>query len=604
MRKPLKGFITYSHEDTQAKRELRKRLAVMEQGNELVTWDDGQLTPGDKALQADILKEVVNSNLLLYLVSAASLASKNCNKELAEALNSGIRVIPIILEYCDWSYHQLSAFEVLPHKGKPISRWSDQSEGWQNVVSGIRRTIDKMQSQANPSSGTSEEELRAELVFQCGNVQILLGQLDRAIEIYSDAVELRSRHVPTYNNRGVAYLSKSKLDNAIADFSKAIELHPQFSLVYYNRGIAYDKKENFGEAIVDYTWAITLKSDSPHAYYNRGLAYSNKGEFNKAITDYTKAITLKLDYADAYMNRGNIYQDRGEFDCAVRDFTKVIELNSHDADAYYNRGNAYKNKAEFDRAIKDFNIAIQLNPSYVKAHNNRGMIYGMQGKFDHAILDFDAAVKLEPDYVNAYMNRGTAYIMQGELDKAISDYDRAIELNPEYAEAYSNRGNAYCEKGEMDKAIADYSQAIVQKPKVAESYYTRGEAFLRIGKWVEAQRDLTAAILQGVDIVDVFHSIHGGMAAFEEKTGVKFPQDIVDLLTPREGPFEIDKETRVALGMKYYENGELSSGLAARLAGVSRTEFMFLMKDYGLSPFGTAEDLKAELEDAHKISHQ
>ena len=33
-------------------------IAVMAQNNELVTWDDGQLTPGDGALQEDILKKV------------------------------------------------------------------------------------------------------------------------------------------------------------------------------------------------------------------------------------------------------------------------------------------------------------------------------------------------------------------------------------------------------------------------------------------------------------------------------------------------------------------------------------------------------------------
>ncbi len=82
MNKPLKGFITYSHEDKTQKNELRKRLTVMEQQNELVTWDDCQLIPGDKARQEDILKKVVDSDILLYLVSAASLASKNCNREL------------------------------------------------------------------------------------------------------------------------------------------------------------------------------------------------------------------------------------------------------------------------------------------------------------------------------------------------------------------------------------------------------------------------------------------------------------------------------------------------------------------------------------------
>ena len=169
MNKPLKGFITYSHEDIEAKKELRKRLVVMEQNNELVTWDDGQLTPGDKALQKDILKKVEDSDILLYLVSAASLASKNCNKELAEAIKQEMRVIPIILEHCDWLCHQLSGFEVLPHKGKPLTKWDDVSEGWQNVVNGIRKAIDEMRRQAEPTSERAQNRRLAEWVFQHGN---------------------------------------------------------------------------------------------------------------------------------------------------------------------------------------------------------------------------------------------------------------------------------------------------------------------------------------------------------------------------------------------------------------------------------------------------
>ena len=253
---------------------------------------------------------------------------------------------------------------------------------------------------------------------------------------------------------------------------------------------------------------------------------------------------------------------------------------------------SHSKKCEWEKAISDFTKAIELDSEFSIAYSNRGAAYYNKGKLYCAIGDFGEVINLTPEDALAYYNRGVVYQDKGELDKAISDFTKAIELNPEYAEGYSNRGNAYCEKGEMDKAIADYSEAIVLKPKVAESYYTRGEAWLRIGKWEEAQRDLTAAILQGVDVVDVFHSIHSGIAAFEEKTGVKLPKDIVHLLTPRKEPFEIDKEARVALGMKYYENGELSSGLAARLAGVSRTEFMFLMKDYGLSPLGTSEEIR------------
>ena len=169
------------------------------------------------------------------------------------------------------------------------------------------------------------------------------------------------------------------------------------------------------------------------------------------------------------------------------------------------------------------------------------------------------------------------------MDKTIANYGKAIELNPELVEAYTQRGNAYRDKAELDSAIADYTEALKLRPKVAEFYYTRGEVWLLAKGWEEAKTDLTAALLQDVDVAAAFHNTHGSIAAFEEKIGSRLPKEIVGLLTPRSEPFEIDKDARIALGMKYYGNDELSSGLAARLGGVPREEFWYLMGDYGLS---------------------
>ena len=64
------------------------------------------------------------------------------------------------------------------------------------------------------------------------------------------------------------------------------------------------------------------------------------------------------------------------------------------------------------------------------------------------------------------------------------------------------------------------------------------------------------------------------------------------------------KEARLLLALKYYETGKLSTGLAAQLAGVPRTTFIFLLGRHGLSPFGeTPEKLEESLENARKASH-
>ena len=144
MSKPLKIFITYSHINTEAKDKLITCLTVMKCEGLISIWHDNEILGGDKWREEIFSTNLPNSDILIYLVSADSLASENCNKELSEALKRGIRVIPIILEHCDWLHHQLSSFEVLPHKGTPIIKWDDESEGWQNVVSSIRIVISRI----------------------------------------------------------------------------------------------------------------------------------------------------------------------------------------------------------------------------------------------------------------------------------------------------------------------------------------------------------------------------------------------------------------------------------------------------------------------------
>ena len=228
MSKSLKIFITYSHKNTAEKNRLITYLAVMKRQGLISIWHDNEILGGDKWRDEIFSANLPNADILLYLVSADSLASENCNKELVEALKREIRVIPIILEHCDWLHHRLSGFEVLPHKGTPITKWDDESEGWQNVVGGIRGAISQIRSQTSTSSGTSEKELRAELAFQHGNVLMMLRQTEEAIKTYSQAIELNSRAANAYSNRSTAYRDNEDFKLAIQDFNMSKQLKSNF----------------------------------------------------------------------------------------------------------------------------------------------------------------------------------------------------------------------------------------------------------------------------------------------------------------------------------------------------------------------------------------
>ena len=506
MSKPLKAFITYSHEDDQKRKKLRTCLAVMEGKDEIKPRDDTDIAAGGKARQEDILKEVANSDILLYLVSAASLASKNCNKELIEAVRLEKRIISIILESCDWLHAQLSDFQALPAKGKPINKWQPESDGWQNVVEGIREAIEAMQSQADTPSGTSEKELRAELAFQHGNVLMMIGQIDVAIEAYSHAITLNPDNADAYHNRGVAYHAKGDSDRAIEDYTKVIKRNSNYAIAYSNRGDAYRNKGDYDRAIEDCNMAIGLNPDYAEAYYNRGIAYEEKGDLDRAITNYTKAIDLNPNYANAYNNRGVVYDKKGDSDRAIEDYTKAINLKPDFIIAYNNRASVYDNKGDSDCAIEDYTQVINLKPDFVEVYNNRGVAYHAKGDFDRAIQDYNRAIDLKPNYAEAYYNCGIAYGEKGDYDRVISEYTKAIDLNPNYVKAYYNRGNTYRETGDSDRAIEDYTQAINFKPDFVEVYNNRGNIYRETGEYNRAIKDYNTAIELKPDDADTYHN--------------------------------------------------------------------------------------------------
>ena len=293
MSRSIKIFITYAHTDSAATDKLISLLAGMKHENLISIWAENKIIPED-SWHDTIFRNLANSDILLYLVSANSLASENCDRELSEALTANIRTIPIILESCDWCDHQLSNFMALPGEGIPIVEWASESKGWQSVIDSIRKVVDEVRSRKHPSSDTSEKELHAELAFQRGNALLIIEQPDMAIKAYSESIDLKPGIAPYYNNRGVAYRQKGEIGLAIEDCNKAIQLKPNFANAYINRGIAYRIKGDYDRAIVDYTKAIEIKPDSADAYYNRSKAWLYLGEQQKAKLDMAIASNMGI----------------------------------------------------------------------------------------------------------------------------------------------------------------------------------------------------------------------------------------------------------------------------------------------------------------------
>jgi len=76
---------------------------------------------------------------------------------------------------------------------------------------------------------------------------------------------------------------------------------------------------------------------------------------------------------------------------------------------------------------------------------------------------------------------------------------------------------------------------------------------------------------------------------------VELPEQVTDV---------DEKEVRMIVAARLFEQGKLSSGRAAEVAGVTKREFIETVGKYGVSIFGqqTMEEVQSDLENARAAS--
>lgn len=90
-------------------------------------------------------------------------------------------------------------------------------------------------------TGDLSDEERADALNNRGAVYSDgMGDYDKAIQDYDQAIRLLPDDKAEYNNRGNAYSRKGDYDRAIADFNQAIRLDPNYDSPYLGRAGVYE----------------------------------------------------------------------------------------------------------------------------------------------------------------------------------------------------------------------------------------------------------------------------------------------------------------------------------------------------------------------------
>ena len=150
----MRTFISYSHRDENALDRLRVHLTTLKRDGYITEWYDRMILAGDD-LDDMIEKELENADIFLLLVSPDFIASDYCvGREMRRALErhetGQVRVVPIIVEPCDWkSMDNLCQLRAIPKDGRPISKWPNPNDAYLDITQELRRIIDAKNSKAS-----------------------------------------------------------------------------------------------------------------------------------------------------------------------------------------------------------------------------------------------------------------------------------------------------------------------------------------------------------------------------------------------------------------------------------------------------------------------
>jgi|SanBayMetagenome_1026888.scaffolds.fasta_scaffold11119_1 tetratricopeptide (TPR) repeat protein len=391
----------------------------------------------------------------------------------------------------------------LPQKFEPIVKGcleKDRKKRWT-----AQQVLDVL-------SGKTKQPEDAIAYYNRGNVYYDLGEKQKALEDYNQALKLDPNLAYAYNGRGnVYYYNLGENQKALEDYNQALKLDPNFAVSYNGRGNVYYNLGEKQKALEDYNQALKLDPNLVYAYHGRGNVYYDLGEKQKALEDYQKAAQLFQQQGNTYwykqannrikeLSRG-IWERIGHLvvdwfrNYALSRCTKGLRLlidPRNDRIALVVRKSCwlllfgpvcymlifiifmvpvalayhYNDLGEKQKALEVYNLALKSMPSNIMLPMVSSVVYYARGNvyFDlkekqKALEDYNLALKLNPNLAVAYNSRGIIYDYLGEKQKALEDYNLALKLDPNLDVAYYNRGLFYDDVGEKQKALEDYQKA-------------------------------------------------------------------------------------------------------------------------------------------------
>ena len=180
-RQALHLFFSFVKQDQSYLDEIEKGLTMLKRQGYISIWDERMISAGAE-WRREVEEHLDLADIILLLISQDYLNSDfSYEIELKRAMErynaGGVRIIPILINPCDWKQSPFSQLQVLPKNLKSVSEWQDQQAAIRDIVKNVQIAVEEI------LIGRDTKRILTTKAILTTNSSSTLSQLDKEKEL-------------------------------------------------------------------------------------------------------------------------------------------------------------------------------------------------------------------------------------------------------------------------------------------------------------------------------------------------------------------------------------------------------------------------------------
>lgn len=475
-------FVCYSHKDSDTVLTDLK-LLVQE---DIRFWYDEGIEAG-KSWRGEIASSIKNASKFIYFISANSLHSEHCLREVDYAVNNGIEIVPVYLDDSTLP----DELDLVLNRVQALFRTTDPMYE-RHFISALKGSNEPFP--LDRFSGKSRSKIPSFALALVVAVSLLFLLIQQDFFFTANQQQNDFGSSPSPNSfalylEGVELMERwdqgDNLDGSIERFQESVNLDPDFALGYARLADAHRIKSaisgdssylDLAEQYIDD--AVRLNPGLSPVQTALGRIHTSRGNHDLAFAALETALTLDPNDADANSAMGAVYENQGRLTEAEVAFEKSVILEPDNTLLLDIFGNFLYRNSRYEEAAEQWRAVLEIAPDHYGSMVNLSAALSYMGRVSEEIEMLQEALAIQPTYMG-FSNLGTALGRVERYSEAIEALNQAIEIDSDDWLAWGNLGSVYFTLNGMDQKSQETYQRAIDLAEAARELDSR-DAFVHI----------------------------------------------------------------------------------------------------------------------------